>query len=168
MDSRTNIFLAAAAALLLLLLGVPAKRAQPSPPSVEPAVLSGPVAGASAAAIVRVGTAQELSRLAEHAAGLNWGRDPFGRPIEPEPEATPEPEPPALEPAPTAPEPEPRPPLPQVTGVGLGARGSYAIVDRRVVQIGDSLPDGFEVLRIERGVVTVGFRGEEIPLILGD
>jgi hypothetical protein len=166
-DSHTKLFLGGAGALLLVLVALPSKGSRPAVPAVAPAALpTVPVGPANAQP--RVGTPDELLRQAEHTAALGWGRDPFARPAAPEPVVEPEPLPIAPEPAPPEPEPDSQPPLPHVTGIGLGANGTYAILDRRVVQVGDRLSDGFEVLRIERGVVTVGYGGAEVPLILGD
>lgn len=159
-----------------MLMAVPKKGSQTDQPVVIPAAaIPAPVPGAVVAArpiVPRGGSPEELQLIAEHTAELSWGRDPFFRVVVPElppdleleavlqPVEVVEPEP--------EPEPRVRPPLPAATGVGLGDNGTWAIIDRRVVQVGDILPGGFRVMRIERGAVTVELDNEEILLILGD
>lgn len=175
MKTSTLVAVVGSAASLLLLLAVPKKG--------EGA--SSSVAEATFVPKVRIIAAAEPSERSERMTAqllrlpaLDWVRDPFA-PIElpsnpdsepesvvvappvvqrVEPEVIPEPE---LPPARTG-------PLPALSGISQSGAQRFAIIDRIIVEEGDSLPTGDVVMGIGHRTVTLR-QGEEIVVIrLGD
>ena len=130
--------------------------------------------------------AKQLTAQRSRLPLLDWQRDPF-EPIAPTPwpvepaSPVPIPLPPATEPAvepemKRSPAEEPLPPtpptrsgpLPVLTGISQSGAHRYAIVDRAVVEEGDTLPSGDVVMGIGIRAVTLRSSGEIVVIRLGN
>ncbi len=155
--SRLQIFLIVSTAAGLLLLAVPKRGAAMGAASAEP--VNAPVATQPPLPSIDVvapdHTEVQVELQRDRRASSAWGRDPFE-----------DPSPPAVaEQQPDDPEPDVEPvmELPtealalqlQLTGISRSGKRRWAIINREIVQEGDSLLSGHFISRIDEHTVTV-------------
>ncbi len=98
-----------------------------------------------------------LDRVRAGSDGSGWGREPLARSgiLAGDPE--PDPDPPAQ---------EVQPPDWELSAVMVGRDRRAAVVDGRVVRVGDTVRGGGEVVEIRRGEVVVRWRGRRLVVQL--
>lgn len=98
-----------------------------------------------------------LERVRGGPDGSGWGREPLARTGILAGDPDPEPDPPA---------PEVQPPDWELSAVMVGRDRRAAVVDGRVVRVGDTVRGGGEVVEIRRGEVVVRWRGRRLVVQL--
>lgn len=98
-----------------------------------------------------------LERVRRGPDGSGWGREPLARTGILAGDPDPEPEPPAR---------EVQPPDWELSAVMVGENRRAAVLDGRVVRVGDTVRGGGEVAAIRRGEVVVRWRGRRFVIQL--
>ena len=167
MDRITKIILGLSGVSLVGILAVPAKRSAVPAPVESDQLFAGAVA---AQAVVQnpteaqvLGAPQELlEQQHSRSEELSFKRDPFAEPV-PAPVSEPE-----LESESEPSRRHSRPPRIELTGVSQFGEDRRALVNGRLVSVGDFISDSTQVLRIRRTSIIVLFEGREWTVSLGD